>query len=273
MGSQGTPLITLTTDFGVRDAYVASMKGVIYATGPELHVVDLTHEIAPHDVLEGALFLAGAIPFFPEGTIHIAVVDPGVGTGRHPIALSAGGQILVCPDNGLATLFIQQFPLQEARIISNARFRRAKVSATFHGRDIFAPTAAKLALGASLEELGAELDTIVLLDIPRPKKAPGNVFQGAIMHVDHFGNLITNIHRTALPEGQPAAVRAGSHRLRGIHQIYGEVPAGNSLALFGSSGYLEIAINGGSAHAALRLNPGDVVTVTLGSPVKTVKRK
>jgi S-adenosylmethionine hydrolase len=266
MASQRMPLITLTTDFGTRDAYVASMKGVIYGIHPDLRVVDLTHDLEPHSILEGALFLAGAIPFFPEGTIHVAVVDPGVGTGRHPIAISAGGQTIVCPDNGLASLFIQEHPLQEARIISNPRFRRETVSATFHGRDIFAPTAARLATGAALHELGEELDMIVLLDVARPRKESGNVVHGVIMHVDHFGNLITNIHRSLIGGAHPTMVRAGSHRLRGVHQTYGEVLAGTSLALFGSSGCLEIAINGGNAHAALRLNQGDAVTVTLGSP-------
>jgi S-adenosylmethionine hydrolase len=263
MAGKKRALITLTTDFGWRDAYVAAMKGVIYGIDPALRVVDLTHDISPQDIFEGSLFLAGALPYFPKGTVHVAVVDPSVGTGRHPIAVSAGGQMIVCPDNGLPSLFLREHPLQEACIITNPRFMRETVSTTFHGRDVFAPTAAHLARGASLHELGDELDTLVMLDIPRPRKESAECIRGEIMHVDRFGNLVTNIQQAMLRNVTPLTIRAGRHLVRGIHRAYAEVPPGRTLALFGSSGYLEIAINGGNARAALRLDQGNEVIVTL----------
>lgn len=261
MPTQKTPLITLTTDFGLRDPYVAAMKGVIYAIEPRLSVVDLSHDIAPQDIMEGALFLAGALACFPKGTIHIAVVDPGVGTERHPIAVRAGGQIIVCPDNGLATLFLRDHFLQEARIIANPKFMAATVSPTFHGRDIFAPTAAHLAKGLPLSELGAEIDTIVTLDAPTPQGGAASGMRGKIIHIDRFGNCVTNIHTIALKGAVPVSIRAGRHRLSGLHRTYGDVASGKPVALIGSSGYIEIAVNGGNANAALLIGKGDDILV------------
>lgn len=261
------PLVTLTTDFGTRDPYVAAMKGVVYRVNRSVHIADLTHEIAPHDVFEAALFLSRAIPHYPEGTVHIAVVDPGVGTDRHPIALSACGQFLVCPDNGLPTFLLREHPLQEARIITNpAYLAGSAISTTFHGRDIFAPAAAHLASGVPLHELGVELDTIVTLDIPTVTVERGKKIIGKIIHVDRFGNLITNIRERLLEGAAPGMVWAGRHRLTGLKRAYAEVSPGTPLALFGSSGYLELAVNGGSAHAALRLDRGDEVALTLAEP-------
>ena len=261
MAVNKTPLITLTTDFGTRDPYVAAMKGAIYSIERKLCVVDLTHEIPPQSVLEGALFLAGAVAHFPKGTIHVAVVDPGVGTERLPIALRAAGQIVVCPDNGLVSLFLRENPLQEARIITDPKFMAATISATFHGRDIFAPAAAHLAAGAPFTELGEELDTIVTLDIPGPHGDTSRGIQGKIVHVDRFGNCITNIHTSALEGASPGNIRVGRHRLHGIRRTYGDVASGKPLALFGSAGYLEIAVNGGNANAALSIGKGDDVFI------------
>jgi len=265
MTSQTLPLITFTTDFGLRDPYVAAVKGVMYGIRRDLCVADLSHEIPPQDVVEGAFFVAGALPYFPEGTVHVVVVDPGVGTDRRPIAVSAGGQILVCPDNGLTTLFLREHPLQEARVISNPRVMRETVCPTFHGRDIFGPAAAHLACGLPLSDLGEELDTIVTLELPQPRKESGRI-AGEILHTDRFGNLVTNIHESMVAETPPSMVRAGRHRLRRIRQTYGEVPPGSPVAVFGSAGYLEIAVNGGSAHAALHLRKGDSVVVELPLP-------
>lgn len=262
--AQTRPLVTLTTDFGVRDPYAAAVKGVIYSINPDLHVVDLTHEIPPQNVFEGALFLAGALPYFAPGAVHVAVVDPGVGTNRQPIVISAGDQYIVGPDNGLATLFLREHPMQQARIISNRKFMRESISATFHGRDIFAPAAAYLASGLRFEEVGEELDTIVTLPASHPKEEAGRIL-GEIMHVDRFGNLITNIHRSTLGERTPVLITTGHYCLKGVRQTYAEVPSGSALALFGSSGYLEIALNGASAHDALRLGRGDSVTIEVTS--------
>ncbi|MCX5769775.1 MAG: SAM-dependent chlorinase/fluorinase [Candidatus Hydrogenedentes bacterium] len=262
MDSQLAPIITLTTDFGLRDPYVAAVKGVILTIAPQAQVIDLSHEIAPQSVVEGALFLAGALRYFPRGAVHMAVVDPGVGTNRNPIAVSAGGQTIVCPDNGLPTLFLREFPLQEARIISNPALIRQSLSATFHARDIFAPAAAHIAMGTPMAELGDEIDTIVALDIPKPQKSD-KLVTGEILHEDRFGNLITNIHSSLLGRQTPSLIRVKNHRFTGVHRTYAEAPPCSPLVLFGSSGYLEIAVNGANASAALGLNKGDQVIVEL----------
>ena len=266
MTSPPRPVITLTTDFGRRDPYVAAMKGVLYSIARDAIVVDLSHEITPHDILAGALFLAGALPYFPPDTIHVVVVDPGVGTERNPVALCAGGQVIVCPDNGLPSLFLREHPIQQARLLTNPTFMREPVSTTFHGRDIFAPAAAWLARGEPFEALGEELDTVVMLDIPQPRHEPESHIHGEIIHVDRFGNLVTNIHRSLVRSvfsGPVSAleVAAGSWRIGGIHKTYGEVPLGAPLALFGSARYLEIALNRAHAHKELGLGKGDSVNV------------
>ena len=166
------PLVTLTTDFGMGDPYVAAVKGQILSRcATNVEIVDLTHEIAPGNILEGALFLAGSVPYFPKGTFHVVVIDPGVGSERHPIVAKIGGQIVVCPDNGLLSLLCQREPLEEAYIITNRDFMRGDVSATFHGRDIFAPTAGLLVAGPDLGDVGALRDTV--LPTPAPDAAPG----------------------------------------------------------------------------------------------------
>lgn len=263
MVSSPAPLVTLTTDFGTRDPYVAAMKGILYRINRRIHLADMTHDIAPHDVFEAALFLSRTIPHYPPGTVHVAVVDPGVGTERHPIALLACEQYLVCPDNGLPTFLLREHPLQEARIITNPEYMLQSISSTFHGRDVFAPAAAHLASGVALDKLGNEIDTIVTLDIPSVQVGPGSAIKGEIIHVDRFGNLITNIRERLLEGATPDSVWAGRQHLSGLKRAYAEVPHGSPLALFGSSGYLEIAVNGGSANAALRLGRGDAITLKL----------
>lgn len=242
------PLITLTTDFGEQDPYVAAMKGVIASRNPEAAVLDLTHALLPHDIRAAALFLEGAAPYFPAGTIHVAVIDPGVGTSRHPIAVQAADSFFVCPDNGLLTLALKQIPLTEARIIANPACMRTPVSPTFHGRDIFAPTAAFLAAGNSLREVGPVLDTLCTLELPEPGWVSGHTLRGAVIHVDHFGTLVTNILRSHLDGTTVTEIRVGPIVLGEICSTFGDVPAGNPAAFFGSSGRLEIAVNCG--HAA-----------------------
>ena len=246
-------IVTLTTDFGLRDPYVAAMKGVLYSECPSVEVVDLTHDIAPQDILEAALFLAGAVPYFPPGSVHVVVVDPGVGTGRRPVVVLAGKQLFVCPDNGLLTLFTREHPVEEARVISNPAFLRHPVSPTFHGRDVFAPTAARLACGAALEKVGEPAGDLVQLDVPRPERQGEHRICGAIIHVDRFGNLITNIPQGLLPGEKEVSVRIGAHCLAGLCTTYADVATGRPLALIGSSGYLEIAVREGNAGAQLRI--------------------
>src|SRR5690606_13925034 len=194
-GSEQLPmprLVTLTTDFGARDPYVAAMKGALLDGCPGLQLVDLSHEIAAHDVLEGALFLEAAVPYFPAGTVHLVVVDPGVGSDRRALAASVLDQVVVCPDSGVLTLLARAHGLDEVRAIESPEFRRAEVSRTFHGRDIFAPAAARLACGAPLGDAGPRLERIVELPVPEPV-ADGSTVRGEVIHVDRFGNLITNL--------------------------------------------------------------------------------
>ena len=256
------PLITLTTDFGRRDPYVAAIKGVLLSACPDAQLIDLTHEIAPQDVLEGALFLAAALPYFPADTVHVAVVDPGVGGDRRAIAVSAGGQRVVCPDNGLLTLFAREHSIDEARQISNPAFMRDHVSATFHGRDVFAPAAARLACGAPLEALGPKLNGVVELDIPSPRKTADRV-TGEVMHIDRYGNAISNIHRSDVGSATVRAVLAGGRTLGALSRTFADAPQDEPLAYFESTGHLALAINRGDASAVLGLRRGDAIELLI----------
>ena len=262
------PLVTLTTDFGTRDPYVAAMKGVIHSRCESVSVVDLSHEIAPHNILEAALFIATCADRFPAGTIHTVVVDPGVGTERHPVVVSSGGYRFVCPDNGLLTLFLQKHPIEEVRIIAGPESVSRRVSGTFHGRDIFAPTAAMLACGIGMESIGPGLSELARLSIPRASREPSGIIVGEIIHIDRFGNLITNIHRTLCGGSENtgrglAQITAGGFTLDRISDCYGDVPAGDVQALWGGSDYLEIAVNLGNAHETLGLSIADPVTILI----------
>ena len=254
-------IVTLTTDFGTRDPYVAQLKGVLLARCEGVRVHDLTHEIAPQDVLEGALFLAAAVPTFPPGTVHLAVVDPGVGTARRAIAASVSGQHVVCPDNGLLTLLARRGGIEETRSIENPSLRREPVSPTFHGRDLFAPAAAFLACGGALEELGPPVDAPVELPLPRPR-IEGERLTGEVLHIDRFGNAISNLASSDVEAaaGRLIHVEAGG-RLLPLARTYGDVAEGEALALIGSADLLEVAIRGGSAATALGLGRGSEVTI------------
>lgn len=258
----GSRLVTLTTDFGARDPYVAAMKAVLHSGCPGLTIEDLSHEIAPQDVLEGALFVAAAAPYFAPGTIHAVVIDPGVGADRHPIVASAGGQIFVCPDNGLLTLFLQEHPLEQARIITNPNFMRKEISPTFHARDVFAPAAARLAAGAKIEEAGEVLDTVITLRIDSPKIDQDGAIRGEVIHIDRFGNCITSIRRDLLRQNVEYRIHWGETTLPGIRRTYATVAPGEPLALFGGFGRLEIAVRDGNAHKTLLIPKGTPVTLS-----------
>ena len=252
--------ITLTTDFGETDPYVASMKGVLTKLAPGVPVLDLSHAIPPQEVFEAALFLAGCVPWFPAETVHVVVVDPGVGTERMPIAVRWRGQLLVGPDNGVFTMLARKAPFEGIRRIEHPECRMEPVSATFHGRDVFAPTGAKLAMGMPFETIGAVVVAPVMLCVPEPKRL-GNVITGEVIHIDRFGNTITNISDDDIKISNTYAVTVGSHSITGIMRTYGEAPQGAPLALIGSGGFLEIAVNQGNAHRALGLNRGMPVYV------------
>lgn len=263
-----TPIITLTTDFGTRDPWVGIMKGVILGICPEARLVDLSHDVAPQDVLEGALCLEAAAPFFPPGTIHLAVVDPGVGGPRRPLALRAGGLCYVGPDNGLFT-----FALERAREgpreawsaveLAAPEYRLAPVSRSFHGRDIFAPAAAWLAAGVPLERFGPAIGDPVRLALPSARSEPGEVV-GEVVGADRFGNLVTSVRDEDLASlGGPGAlvVEVAGRAAGAPVGAYADAAPGRLAALVGSTGRLEIFVREASAQAALGVGRGAIVRV------------
>ncbi len=256
------PVITLTTDFGTRDPYVAAVKGVLFARAPGATIVDLSHDIEPQDVLEAALFLAAAVPYFPAGTVHLAIVDPGVGSSRRPLAASIGEQLLVAPDNGLLTLLSDQRGASEAREIVHRAPPADEIAPTFHGRDVFAPTAAALASGAALAGVGPPIPEPVRLDLPAPR-AEGGVWMAQVIHVDRFGNAVTNVHRDLVGAARPRAVLTRTGQVVPFGRTYADVAVGAPLALMGSAGYLEVAVNQGRGDELLGLRRGDEVQVLL----------
>ena len=257
------PTIAFLTDFGTRDHYVGAMKGAALTVCPDAILVDITHEIAPQDILGGAVALAACFKYFPPGTIFVGVVDPGVGSARRGIAASAADYRFIAPDNGLLTLAFQDAPPDIVVELANREYARTEVSRTFEGRDRFAPAAAWLACGTAIEALGPRLDTWHVLDVPVAEAAPDEV-RGEVLVTDRFGNLITNIGRqavTALAAGSAPIVKVGRRRTR-LVQTYADVDPGEVCALFGSSDRLEIAVNGGSASARLGVARGARVVVT-----------
>jgi S-adenosyl-L-methionine hydrolase (adenosine-forming) len=251
-------IITLLTDFGARDAYAAAMKGVILSLNPEAVLVDVTHEISPQDVRTGAFVLAEAAPYFPAGAIHLAVVDPGVGSARRGLAASAGGRFFVGPDNGLFHFIFSAAADLSLVSLENPAYWRRHVSATFHGRDVFAPIAAHLSLGTPLDALGPPLADPVFLPLPEAVFTADKV-RGEIIHVDHFGNLVSNIRWAALVEwlaGRGFRLHIGSRTLTRLRRTYADAAPGEALALEGSHAYLEIACNQASASARLEVGVG-----------------
>ncbi len=257
------PIITLLTDFGTKDPYVAAMKGVILSRQPDVTLVDLTHEVPPQDIVAGAFILAEARPFFPAGTIHLAVVDPGVGTERRALAAQALGCFWVGPDNGLFHLIFQETDNLDIVSLENPRYFQDTVSPTFQGRDIFAPVAAHLSLGTGLADLGPSITDPAVLPWPRAVFAPEAV-RGEIVYVDGFGNLLSNIRGKDLlawGEEKSYLVILGSLTLEGLSRTYGDVQTGKFLALIGSHGYLEIACAQGNAARRLGVGRGRSLAV------------
>jgi S-adenosyl-L-methionine hydrolase (adenosine-forming) len=258
------PLIALLSDFGTRDHYAGTMKGVMMGICPELTLVDITHDVTPHDVLEGALQLAAACRFFPVGTIFLAVVDPGVGSSRRGLAADTGDYRFVAPDNGLLTAVFQDMPPKKVVELTERRYARPTVSRTFEGRDRFAPAAAWLAKGIQLTALGRTVASYQQIEIPRAD-VTATTLRGVVLLVDRFGNLVTNIDRRsfeAFTRDRAVAVTAGGHLIAGVVATYADIRPGEACALFGSTDHLEIAVNGGSAEVALRLSRGAIVEVT-----------
>ncbi|MCB9852715.1 MAG: SAM-dependent chlorinase/fluorinase [Phycisphaerales bacterium] len=258
-------VITLLSDFGTADHYVACMKGVILQRAPTAQIVDITHTIQPQDVVHGAFVLRQVFEYFPPGTIHIAVVDPGVGTKRRIMAARYGNQTILAPDNGLMTFIHRDFVLDELRTIENSRLYQNEVSNTFHGRDIFAPVAGHLWQGMLMEKVGPIARQLELLNIDRPKSLERGGLEGQVLYVDHFGNVISNISAADLRGVRAPLERLNVHvgplRIGNLHTTYSDVKPGEIVAVIGSTGMLEIAVNQGNAASHLRAAPGTIVVV------------
>ncbi len=250
--------ITLLTDFGDADIFVGVMKGVIRSIAPQAVLVDLTHAVPPQDVATAAFYLRMAYAWFPEGTVHLVVVDPGVGTSRRAIAATCEGHFFVAPDNGVLGELLHG---RDFRCVSldEARYRLASTSATFHGRDLFAPAAAWLATGLPLERLGAPV-TDPRPGVTVPATRGTEAIEGRVAWIDHFGNVVSNIPESWLPpDGERLTIRIGPLRLHGLHRTYAEAQEGEAVALINSFGFLEVAVNRGRA--------ADLCSAALGTPV------
>lgn len=258
------PVIALLSDFGTRDHYAGTMKGVMIGICPDLTLLDITHDITPHDVIEGALQLAASYRFFPAGTIFLAIVDPGVGSPRRGIAAEAGDYRFVAPDNGVLTAVLRELPPKRVVELTERRYARPTVSRTFEGRDRFAPAAAWLAKGIQLSALGRTVTNYQQVDLPQVALGETHL-GGVVLLVDRFGNLVTNIDRRtfeAFARSQPVTLRVAGRPIAGVVATYADIRAGEVCALFGSTEHLELAVNGGSAATALDAARGAAVEIT-----------
>ena len=259
------PLITLTTDFGLKDPYVAEMKAVILRICPEASVVDVSHQIDKFNVRMGAFILAAASAYFPRGTVHVAVVDPGVGTERRAVCIKTKDACFVGPDNGLLVLAAKNQGITHAYEIKNRKLTLPIISSTFHGRDVFSPVAAHLARGVLPSALGPEVDRLTIPEFSKVARRK-DVLVGEVIHVDDFGNVVTNIREVDVGRvrvGKPLKLKfQDAWVTMRFCRAYGEVEEGNPLALFGSHGFLEISTNQGSAAKMFSVNSGDKVTVS-----------
>jgi S-adenosylmethionine hydrolase len=254
-------IITLTTDFGHRDPFAGIMKGVILSINPEAGIVDLSHGVPPQDIVAGALVLSDSVPHFPAGTIHVAVVDPGVGSARRALLIEAEKSFFIGPDNGIFSLVLRERTIRKTIELSNPAYHLRPTSATFHGRDIFAPAAAYLSLGMPAEELGSPTDEPSGFSWPEPSKGERSV-EGEVIYIDGFGNLITNIREVDLPaEPSKLVVSLGSIVVHGLVPSYAWRKTGEYVGLINSSSLLEIALANGSAQSASGIPIGTRVTV------------
>jgi S-adenosylmethionine hydrolase len=258
------PIITLLTDFGTKDHYVASMKGVILSINPRCPLIDITHQVSPHDIREGAFILANAYSHFPKGAIHLAVVDPGVGGARRPLLLVTENYFFVGPDNGLFTMISRKESVRQIIALENRKFHLADISTTFHGRDIFAPAAAHLSTGVKPSALGHKIDSLKKLEF-KGSFIKGGKLLGEIVHVDTFGNLVSNIDEGGLIrviQGRPFVIRVGREMIRGLKKGYWEGKRDEPIALLGSGGYLEISVREGNAQKVLKMKRGDLIEIS-----------
>ncbi len=257
-------IITLTTDFGTADTFVGQMKGVILEIHPGAQIVDLTHEVPAHDIVAGAVALRAGYAAFPRGTVHVAVVDPGVGTTRRGIVVRTARHTFVAPDNGLLSKILEEVVVESAHVLKSERHRRAEVSATFEGRDVFAPAAAWLLRGIVPDELGPPAGDLVRLPPSGPPLEPGRPTPVRVLMVDRFGNVTLAVARNAIDTSQPLRVETKGETITTVLYTYGDSRDDCPFLLFNSAGYLEIAVREGRAADRLGLLAGDEVLVTAG---------
>jgi S-adenosylmethionine hydrolase len=261
-------IITLTTDFGLNDHFVGAMKGVMLEAAPDAQIIDISHAVQSFDILDGAITISQAYSYFPAGTVHVVVVDPGVGTARRPIILTGDRHLFVAPDNGVLSLIYDREERLSVRHITADHYFREPRSNTFHGRDIFAPVAAALAKGVEADRFGEEITDYVRFAAPRPKPIDERTLRGVVLKVDRFGNLITNIAPQDIPklfEASPPAFKivVGKGQLGRICATYAEGAPGEAFGILGSMGFLEIATNRGSAFQILGAGKGSEVNVVM----------
>lgn len=252
-------VIALLTDFGVRDYFVAAMKGVILSINPEAKLIDITHDSPPQDIRAAGFTLRACYRDFPPQTIFLSVVDPGVGSARRAIVVETTNYFFIAPDNGLLSFIFEERPNCRAFELTNEKFFAAEVSRTFHGRDVFAPVAAHLSRGVRPEEFGAEIKDFVRITETKPKTNSNGEIEAEIIHIDHFGNLVTNLKKEDLPE--KFRLELNGEKIEKIRDYYAEGEAGEIFMIFGSAGFLEIAVSLGSAAKALNACSGQKLAV------------
>jgi len=260
-----SPVITLLTDFGTADHYAGAMKGVMLGICPNAQLVDISHEIVPYAVAEAAFTLAQAWRCFPEGTVHLVVVDPGVGSARRPLVAEAAGHRFVAPDNGVLTMLYDAVPAHEVREITASRYFRQPVSRTFHGRDIFAPVAAHLASGLAAAEVGKQIEDYLRFDFAKPVCTKPKTWVGTILKVDRFGNLVTNFDSEGWVRlaAEPFEMRVGRHLVTRMASHYAEANTGELFVIEGSAGFLEVSLNRGRAAETAGARSGDMLELRL----------
>jgi S-adenosyl-L-methionine hydrolase (adenosine-forming) len=255
-------IITLTTDFGWSDPFVGIMKGVILGIAPGARIVDLTHDVGPYDVTEAAFVVLSAYRYFPAGTVHVVVVDPGVGTARRPIAALARDQYFVAPDNGVLSFVLHSAAEARVHHISNQELFLATVGYTFHGRDIFAPIAAHLSTGIHLDSVGERITDFISRSLPRAKSCGEGRLTGRVIRIDRFGNIITDLYPTDL--GRNFSIRIGGREVKRLCRTFAEAEPDEFFAVEGSTGYIEIALNQGAAADRLKVVRGAEIEVETG---------
>ena len=261
-------MITLTTDFGLTEHYVGAMKGVIYSINPTVQLVDITNAVQSYDILDGAIAISQAYSYFPKDTVHVVVVDPGVGSARRPIIASAGQYLFVAPDNGVLSLVYEREERVAVRHITAEHYFHQPVSNTFHGRDVFAPVAAYLSKGVDAAKFGEEITDFVRFAAPRPKAIAANQWKGIVLKTDKFGNLITNIMPKDIPQifdGSSSAfkITVGKAEVTKLCSSYAEGTQGELFAILGSAGFLEISSNKGAASRLVGADKGSEVAITI----------